>query len=92
VQALYQLLLDRQGDAAEVSPWTGSLSQMSRPGVALAILQSQEFRTDLFEAYYNILLHRPGSATEVEGLLRSGLDARTGRIALEGSPEFYSNG
>ena len=39
--------------------WVATLPQQGRPGVALGFLTSVEYRTDLVESYYNVLLHRP---------------------------------
>jgi hypothetical protein len=59
--------------------------------VALGFLSSQEFRTDQFEGYYNVLLHRPADA----GLaywLASGLDVHAVRVGFASGGEFFSNG
>jgi hypothetical protein len=97
VQALYQLLLGRAADATGLSVFLSLLqSGGSRAGVALAILQSQEFRTDLVVEYYSTLLHRSPTAQEamsnVPAFVSSGLDALSLRLAFESSPEFFANG
>ncbi len=95
VQALFQVLLGRTGLPTEVASWVSvfSVVQGGRQGVALAFLQSIEFRTDQFEGYYNALLHRPTTPTDnLPALVLSGLDMATVRIEVEASAEFYTNG
>ena len=92
VQALYMLLLNRSGAASEVSGWVNNLPAQGRPGVAMAILSSSEFRTYQFEGYYNALLHRPDDMTGLGGWVSSGLDIATVRIDFESGDEFFSNG
>jgi hypothetical protein len=89
VQALYQLLLDRSASPGEV---TNLARAGGRQAMALVVLQSQEFRTDQFEGYYNALLHRPADPTGLNGWVMSNLDMGSVRIDFEASPEFFSNG
>jgi hypothetical protein len=91
VQALYKLLLNRTGDSAEVAGYVNSLPQIGLQGVAQALLTAAEFRGDLFEGYYNALLHRP-SDPAISNAVFSNLDAASIRIGFEGSPEFFTNG
>jgi hypothetical protein len=92
VQALYNLLLNRPAGSAEVAGWLNSLPEVGRQGVALALLQSAEFRAIQIEGYFNALLHRPADPSEVNPFVTSGLDIRTIRFAVESSPEFFVNG
>jgi hypothetical protein len=89
VRALYQVLLNRTASTGEVLGWVSKLAGMGRSGVALAILQSQEFRTYDFEGYYNALLHRPSDAVGLNNWVMSNLDVGTVRIGFEASPEFF---
>jgi hypothetical protein len=91
VQALYQLLLNRTGGTGEVSGWVSVLPGLSDQGVALVFLGTPEFRTNLIEAYYNALLHRP-SDPGLRGWLSSGLDATSIRVGFESGSEFFANG
>jgi hypothetical protein len=94
VQALYQLLLGRTGGSDEVAGWVNQLNAqtLTPQGVALAFQQAPEFRTDLTEAYYNALLHRPDDPMGLNGWVFSNLDAASIRLGFEASPEFYTNG
>jgi hypothetical protein len=92
VQALYQVLLDRTASDPEVAGWTAAMQQVGGQGVALGFLQSQEFRTNQFEGYYNALLRRTADPTEVNNWVMSSLDMGTARIGFEASPEFFANG
>jgi len=92
VQALYRLLLNRTGGADEVAGWVGILPRAGLQAVAASFLASGEFRADLFEAYYDALLHRPSDAQGLGGWVFSGLDASNVRIAFEATPEFFVSG
>jgi Right handed beta helix region len=91
IQALYQLLLNRTGGSVDVAGWVSQLPRIGLQGVAQMFLTSAEFRGDLFEGYYNALLHRP-SDPAISNAVFSNLDAATIRINFEGSPEFFTNG
>ncbi len=92
VQALYQVLLHRTGTDSEVAAWVTGLSWLGRQGVAQGFLTSIEFRTDLFEHYYNSLLHRHSEEPGLHGWVFSTLDASTVRADFEITPEFFGNG
>jgi hypothetical protein len=92
VQALYQLLLNRAGDAAGVAAGVAALPAAGRQGLALALLKSQEFRTDQFEGYYNAWLHRPDDPAGLINAVFVNLDVSGVRLAFESSPEFFTNG
>jgi hypothetical protein len=91
-QALYQVLLGRLGSSADLAAWDAGVAVSGRQRVALAFLQSQEFRTDHFEGYYNALLRRHGDTVGLDAWVHSSSDMRATRIAFEASPEFYANG
>ena len=100
VDALYLTVLDRQPDAAGVAGWVAGLPGLGRAGVALDFLtgsSGQEFRTELFEGYYDALLRRPSNpdGQNPNGLnswVFSNLDATSVRIAFEAGTEFFVNG
>jgi hypothetical protein len=92
VQALYLLLLDRTGNSVEIADQVAGLAAQGQAGLAFEFLTSPEFRTDLVEAYYNVLLHRPSSAASRNGWVFSGIDAATMRVDFESGSEFFSNG
>jgi hypothetical protein len=92
IQALYQVLLGRFVSGAELAAWNAGLATMGRQGLALAVLSTQEFRTDQFEGYYNALLHRPDDAPGLQAWVNAGLDILGTRLDFESSPEFFSNG
>jgi hypothetical protein len=96
MQALYTVLLDRTASAGEVAAFVADLSGgATRAQVALGILQSQEFRTDVVLLYYRTLLHRTAgatSATEINTYVFSGLDLFQIRVLFESSAEFFTNG
>jgi hypothetical protein len=91
VEALYQVLLGRSGEAAGVAGWVGDLPSMGVQGVAQGFLNSTEYRTDLADSYYETLLHRTADPG-LSGWVSLGLDARDMRVGFESSPEFFANG
>ena len=92
VQALYQVLLFRTASTTEVNFQVNALAQESRQGLVSAFLQSREFRTDLFETYYEDLLHRPADQTGLSVFVSSSSDVTQVRAMFETSSEFMSNG
>jgi hypothetical protein len=92
VKALYFVLLDRSPSAAEVQGWINVLPQIGLQGIALEFLHATEFRTDLFESYYNALLDRPSDAPGLNSLVTSTADTAQVRVDFGGSPEFFNDG
>jgi uncharacterized protein YkwD len=90
IQTLYSSLLQRTANPGEIGGWLAALSQSGRSGVALAFLDSAEFRSDTVEAYYTNLLHRTAapSPAEVSAWVYDGFDLLTIREAFEASEEF----
>ena len=60
--------------------------------MALGFLHAPEFRADMFEGYYNALLHRPDDPGGLDYWVFSGLDLSTVRQGFEASAEFFANG
>jgi predicted outer membrane repeat protein len=95
VQALYQVLLGRSAGSAELAGWLTALPGMGRAGVARAILQGSEARSDVFVGYYEALLHRPSSSSDqpfLSAMIGSGVDDYSVRLLFEAGPEFFANG
>jgi hypothetical protein len=92
VQALYQLLLNRTPSPAEVNGWVSSLGALGQQRVALAFLQSQEYRGDVVSRDYVNLLHRAGDPAAVNSWIFSNLDLGSIRMDFEATPEFFTNG
>jgi hypothetical protein len=93
IQALYLLLLQRTGSAAEVSGWVPAVTGAGRAAVALGFLHSPEYRSDVVQVYYADLLHRATSPSpaEVTAWLNSGLALTTVRADFVKSAEFALN-
>jgi hypothetical protein len=91
VNALYFLLLNRIPISAEITRQVNALVVLGRLGVALEFLTGMEFRTDLAEAYYNVLLHRPSDGSAA-GWPATGLNALSMRVAFESGAEFFNKG
>jgi hypothetical protein len=92
VGALYLQFLGRAGSNAELTSWAAALDTLGRGGVARAIIDSTEARTNVIDAIYSTLLRRPPDSAGLHGWLISNLDLRGIRESVEGSPEFFSNG
>jgi hypothetical protein len=92
VQALYQVLLNRRAGSSELDNGVAALQTMGRQGLALTLLDSEEFRGDQIAGYFATLLHRPANAAGLADWVASGLDGHGVRVAFESGMEFYSNG
>jgi hypothetical protein len=92
VEALCLLLLNRSASINEITGQVNLLGAIGQAGIALEFLTSREFRTDLVEAYYNVLLHRPSDPAGRNNWVFSGIDAATMRVDLEATAEFFTNG
>jgi hypothetical protein len=96
IQALFLLLLNRTGSAAEVSAELQLLVTMTREQLAFNFLTggtlATEYRTDVVDAYYEVLLHRLADSGGVFGWVHSPNDVGGIRIGFESSPEFFMNG
>jgi hypothetical protein len=91
VQALYQTLLGRSGDAASVQNMVQAVSVVGRQGVVLGFLNSGEFRSDQVEGLYNVLLNRPSDGGAA-GWVSSGGDLTTLVVSFESTSEFVADG
>jgi hypothetical protein len=92
VEALYQMLLDREGSSADIAYWSGVSPVAGQQAVAQAFLASTEFRGDQLEGYYQGLLHRPGDIAGRAYWAALDLDIATVRVAFEATDEFFEDG
>jgi hypothetical protein len=92
VQALYQVLLNRQGSTSDVAYWTNVLTTQSQQFVALAFQTGSEYRTLAITGYYNNLLHRAPDTMGLSFWVNSNLDLATIRSDMESTPEYFTNG
>jgi hypothetical protein len=92
VQALYKLLLHRTPNTGELNMQMGALGVLGPQGLALAFLQSQEYRGDVISGDFTTLLHRPADPTVVNNLAFTNLDLSAIRLGFESTPEFFVNG
>jgi uncharacterized protein YkwD len=94
VQALYSLLLARNGSDSEAEAWEPAVMSAGRTEVALAFLRSAEHRSGVVRGYYADLLHRTASpsADEVIPWVESGADFTVIRAGFLESAEFTLNG
>jgi uncharacterized protein GlcG (DUF336 family) len=96
LSAVYQDLFGRPLDATGASVWGGALAQgVPRSQVALEILGSNEYRTDLVQAVYQQFLHRAADPSGLmlfasalgQGLTDQGLiDSFVGSAEYSGDP------
>ena len=92
MRALYLLLLNRTASTGEVDSWANTLPTGSRAAVAFAFLHSDEYRVNLIDLYYAVLLHRIADPGGFNGWFNSGADASAMRLGFDDSAEFFSNG
>jgi hypothetical protein len=89
VQALYLLLLLRAATDDEVSAWLNGLPALGRRGVAVALLQSAEYRRLQLQSLYQELLHREGDAAVVDAWTATPFDLLTLRGLFVSRPELF---
>jgi len=92
VETLFRDLLNRAASSYDISVFSNLFSTNGQTAVAASFLGSMEFRTDSFEGYYDVLLHRPSDPVSLQAWVTSNLDMESVRIAFESSSEFYTNG
>jgi hypothetical protein len=92
VQSLFQNLLHRTGNNAEVGAWVSVLPQLGRAGVAQQFLASPEFRALEVTDDYAWFLRRAPVTAEVSAWVGSGMDLLTMDALFAASPEFQQNG
>jgi hypothetical protein len=92
---LYEDVLKRPVDPAAINVFVPQLNSGTPPAkVALAVLQSVEYRTMLLQGFYSMFLHRPGSPGEIAaglGMLGGGASDEDVEAALLGSSEYFGN-
>lgn len=95
VCALYEDLLGRLADPGGLVTWQAALSSgESRSQVALAILSSQEYRTDLITAYYEKFLDRapdPAGLSTWLFAFASGASDEQVIGSILATPEFWAD-
>jgi PKD domain/RTX calcium-binding nonapeptide repeat (4 copies) len=89
ITALFEDLLGRAPASAGLAAGVAELPVIGRQGVALGLLQGQEYRTDVVSGYYTSLLGSAGTSAQVAGWVSSNLDLRTIRTDLESSQQFF---
>ena len=93
-----QVYLDLLGRPVDSPSLPGLLTYLETPGntpqgLALTVLTSNDYRTDLVGSYYNAYLHRnadPGAAGFVNDLTGGATDEQVQSLIL-GSPEYFAD-
>jgi hypothetical protein len=95
VGQVYTDLLHRTPAPAEVAGFANPLNSMSitRSGVAMAVLNSDEFLTIETNDFFNALLHRPPLTTELGGYVAvlKATSFEQAQATLAGMPEYFSS-
>jgi hypothetical protein len=91
IQALYQDLLNRTASNQEVQGWMHVLATAGRSGVALDVLQSREYRTDVVTALYSTLLHRNPDSAGLNFWVSLNGSLENVRAGIEASSEFFND-
>jgi hypothetical protein len=92
VQALYQLVLNRPASSSEVAGWVNALNSLGRSGVALAFVESREFRIEMVTAFFTTLLHRQPDQGGLDFWISVNAGLEQIREGFMSSPEFHGNG
>ena len=89
VQAVYGLALTRTPSASELAYWQGVFAGQGAGAVAAGVINSLEFRAVMVYRYYDVLLGRVPSGTEVSEFVGSGFGIGDVRDLIEAGSEFY---
>jgi hypothetical protein len=89
IRALYVVLLNRTASVAEVARWIPALPALDRGGVALAFLNSEEFRMNFATSLYQIVLRRNPDVVGLRSWASSGLGMSAMLEGFLGSLEFF---
>jgi hypothetical protein len=92
VMAMYSLVLNRTPSTSEFNNFVRIAASSGRVVVATDFLNSPEFRTDMVEAFYQVILHRAADAGGIATWVPSKLDLTGIRVAFLSSQEFINNG
>jgi uncharacterized repeat protein (TIGR02543 family) len=88
-------LLHREADRASLDAYFPRLvGGLPRPGAALEVLRSAEYRTMLVQSYYTGFLHRPATPQEVAlgvAMLAAGATDEDVAATILGSPEYLTS-
>ncbi len=87
LRALFTLLLRRTPSDAELGNWLAALPELGRGGVASFLLRSAEFRSLQIASFYEELLQRPATASELESWANCPFDLLTIRKFFEARPD-----
>ena len=95
IEKVFQDVLNRPANPGEVSTYLTYLGTPgdTRQGMALQILTTTEYRTDLVASYYQAYLHRPtdsGAAILVTALGGGATDEQV-QSMIVGSPEYFGD-
>jgi len=91
VRALYLLQLNRSPATNDVNFWVSQVQSLGRQAVALAFLETAEFRTDMIASFYTKFLHRDADDDGLRFWVRSNLDLLTVEMNILASGEFFSD-
>jgi large repetitive protein len=91
IRGLYVQLLNRTPNQSEINGWLNVLPTLGHTTVATLFLTSAEYRSDVVNNFYSVILRRssPPAAFEVNFWVNSGIDFLTMKIDFEASPEFF---
>lgn len=91
---LYEQVLNRPIDPTGSASWLAALSHLSRQQVALALLSSPEYQTQLVSSWYERFLHRavdPGSLAAWVNAMGHGMSDEVVLSGIVGSDEYFSH-
>jgi hypothetical protein len=94
VQALYEVLLNRTPSQSEVMGWVGSATSFNealRGAIALAFLNSKEYRSLQVATLYAEVLDRPAGPLEIESWVLGPHALETVRSLLMSSDEYFAS-
>ncbi|HEV8062702.1 MAG TPA: DUF4214 domain-containing protein [Gemmataceae bacterium] len=92
VQSLYLNIFGRTGSASELAFWNGNIQKLGLAGIANGFVQSSENRDDIITGYYQTLLDRTPTQSEIAPAVSSSLDLLSVKAEVLSLAEFFNNG
>ena len=92
VQSLYLNIFGRTGGPSELSFWNSNIQKLGLAGIANGFVQSSENRDNAITGFYQTLLDRTPTQSEIAPAVNSSLDLLSVEGQVLSLPEFFNHG
>ena len=92
VQSLYLNIFGRTGGSSELSFWNNNIQKLGLAGIATGFVDSSENRNNAITGFYQTLLDRTPTQSEIAPAVSSSLDLLSVEAEVLSLPEFFNNG